>query len=169
MRADPHTTGNGGGKATCWGRTPAVGDLGTLVDEHGERAILRVDHVTPYIDNCGGEIRWFIDTWTEQGDLAQLDVNGGQAYLIFGWDVPPSTRSRNDVAVPSGRAGESLWSAFDSGSDPSELVVTYYTCDRVDSVLSPNVIWDYCIQYYLLQSDGTYRSQHTDLVRACST
>ncbi len=163
----PRTCGNvRPDAATCYGSPPEVDEIGTVVDDTGQKGTVRVLSVTPMPDGCGNSVSWEIQTAPQSGDLSAATYTWA---LLF--DVDTTTRTRvmynnGNIPVPSNRPGENLWYAFDHDTDDiADFMITYYSCDATGGPLPSSS--GYCMVYYGREEVG-YLEQRVDIVRNCN-
>ncbi len=154
------------GSTSCWGHSVEAGEVGSIYDETGKRAMFRVETVTPQVDGCGNATAYNLTTSVLQGSFDQVSYS---SYSVIDWDGGDHGRlivNNGQIAVPSTRVGESVMAAFDSdGDETPELIVTYYMCDASGSP-QPTGSNNYCMVYYQ-RNGGSYDALRTDIVRSC--
>jgi len=156
------------GTATCNGRAPERGELGTVVDETGQQATVRTTKVTPTIDGCGNVTGSEIETETISGDVSRSNYAWA---ALFDYPASSSTHTvynSGQITVPGSRGPgvESVWTAFDDNKDDNpELIITYFYCDASGQV-TPTGSPGWCIAYYTKDA-SSYVEQRVDIIRQC--
>jgi hypothetical protein len=152
------------GGASCFGRGVAPGEEGTVIDETGVRARLRIDQVTPSLDGCGNAQWWDVVGTVQSGDLSTMSP---AAMMLVGWRVSRSARIASQPVdlAPLGRPAESAWLGVDDDGDgDAELVVTSFPCDAAGQYSSSGTTA--CLSYYV--ADGrSLRQLRVDHVATC--
>jgi hypothetical protein len=159
------------GGASCYGRPPAVGEVGMVVDENGVRASVRVQEVKPVHDQCGNVNSWEVTTLVRSGDVAQVTMSGA---MLFDWAATAKSRTmlpgyygQAQIPIPGGRQHETLMGAIDDdGDDRADLIVTWYSCDSLGNVTQYSRGGHYCVVHYARDGAG-YQQLRIDVVRNC--
>ncbi len=149
----------------CYGASVEVGQVGTVVDETGRKADVRIREALPQQDPCGNVLNWNISLEVTAGDLNGL---GAQGFLLIDIPAGPSMRSMpyGAAPVPSGQANENLWVAFDDGADGlADVIVTYHQCDA-GGAISTASNGSFCMNYYAYRG-GSYDRTRQDNVQTC--
>lgn len=150
----------------CFGDVVEPGDGGTVVDENGHKAEVRIKDAVPQPDPCGNVSSWNVTLDVVSGDLDNLT---GQTFLLLDVAAGPWMRSMpyGSFQLPAAQAGENLWIAFDDGSDGvADFVVTYYQCDANGVINTSATTSGFCMNYYALRGSD-YARVRQDQVRQC--
>jgi ribosomal 30S subunit maturation factor RimM len=158
----------GDGSATCYGRPPKIGEVGTVVDENGVRGTVRVQSVTAQMDQCQNESSWAVTSTLQNGDLSQVTWQGT---MLFDYTPAPTAhviQNNGQLTIPSQRAGETLMSALDNDNDAvPDLMITWYYCDLSGAVMQYGQGNNaYCMVYYA-RSGAKYDELRIDVVKNC--
>jgi hypothetical protein len=157
------------GSATCFGKVPEVGQIGTVMDDVSRKATVRITQVTPSIDSCGNVTGSEILSEATTGDLSQ---NTGYNWtVLFDYKGTANTHSmyqNGQIPTPGNRGPgvESVWMAFDDDQDANaDFIITYYSCDDTGAV-SMQGGPGYCMVYYAKDA-SSFIEQRVDIVRGC--
>src|SRR5262249_3168066 len=153
------------GTANCFGRPPAVGEIGTVIDDSGVRATIEIQKGDAQNRSCGNASSWNITTTTVTGDTSQIgyqaqilldDRRAAAAKLVTGGQLPPTARP-----------GETLMASFDEDGDAdTDLMVSWYPCDQVGTAQGYGQATAYCMVYYA-KTGGTLDPLRVDIVKNC--
>jgi hypothetical protein len=157
------------GGVACWGKPVEIGEIGTVYDETGRKADIRVDTVTPQYDGCQNTTGWQLTTTLLHGTLDQASY---MSYAVFDWRGTEQTRTlynNGQIVSPGNKMGETVLSALDDDlDDVADLIVTYYQCDPSGTPSQYGAGGGaYCVTYYQRDAGASYSELRTDVVRSC--
>lgn len=159
---------SGNGSATCYGREPAVGDRGVVVDSATWYGEARIATVTPVPDSCGNLTSYNVTIEASNTQVATLTYG---AILLLDYVTNERGRSMpaaGQLPIQAARAGEYAYVAVDQDGDADiDLYISAYTCDSAGNVVAYGQGQiGYCMGYWA--GDGTsWRLLRTDVVRSC--
>jgi ribosomal 30S subunit maturation factor RimM len=156
------------GSATCYGRPPRPGEVGTVIDENGVRGTVRVQTVTAQMDTCQNESSWAITGTVQNGDLSAVTWQGTMLFDYTPTAMSHVIQNNNQIPVPSQRPSETLMTMVDNNSDDQpDLMITWYYCDMSGTALNYGQGQNaYCMVYY--GRDGSkYEELRIDIVKNC--
>lgn len=149
------------GVVTCYGRPPATGVEGAVVDYNGVRANVRTVAIKPVADSCGNTSSWEVTSEIVRGDLTAI---GWNAAVVF--DYPADERARFRDATAPGPRQETVLAAIDEdGDDRPELMATWYACDAAGRYAA-GAAGHYCMVHYRRDGAG-FVELRIDVVKIC--
>jgi hypothetical protein len=159
--------GQGGGTASCSGPPVQEGEVGSVVTENGQIAVLGVRSVQPMADGCGNTYAWQLTTDVRQGNLDQVTW---QTYLLFDWKTNAQSRTLPNASMipaPGGRTGEQIWAGIDDdGDEQPELMISWFTCDAAGQPSPYGQGGANCYVYYKREGSA-YTELRLDVVKSC--